>query len=48
MMFMWQLLQRPVVPFITNGLADVNFTWKLACAHSLPWTPATVEMPACV
>ena len=32
--FMWQLLQRPVVPFTTSGFAEVNFRWKLACAHS--------------
>ena len=48
LMFMWQLLQRPVVPFITSGFADVKFAWNEACAHSLPCTPATVETPFCV
>jgi len=45
---MWQLLHRPVVPFITSGFVDVKLAWKLAFAHSLPWTPATVETPCCV
>jgi len=47
-MFMWQLLQRPVVPFITSGLAGPKFTWKPACAHSAPCTPTAVETPACL
>jgi hypothetical protein len=47
-MFMWQLLQRPVVPFITSGFAGTKFRWKLACANSAPCTPTTVETPACV
>jgi hypothetical protein len=46
--FMWQSLQRPVVPFITSGFADVKLAWNEACAHSLPCTPATVETPFCV
>ena len=45
---MWQLLQRPVVPFITSGFAGPKFAWKLACAHSAPCTPDAVETPACV
>src|SRR5512140_196922 len=46
--FMWQLLQRPVVEFITSGAPVEKLTWSLACAHSLPCTPATVEGPTCV
>ena len=45
---MWQLLQRAVLPFITSGFVEVKLVWKLACAHSLPCTPATVEVPFCV
>jgi hypothetical protein len=48
LMFMWQLLHRAVVPFITNGFVDVKLAWNLACAHSFPCTPATVETPFCV
>ena len=45
--FIWQLLQRPVVPFSTRGLAEeTKFAWKLACAHSFPWTPEVVETPS--
>ncbi len=46
--FMWQSLQRPVLPFITSGFAVVKFAWNAACAHSLPCTPETVETPFCV
>jgi len=45
--FIWQLLHRPVLPFITSGFVEVKLMWKLACAHSLPCTPATVETPCC-
>jgi hypothetical protein len=45
---MWQLLQRAVLPFISSGFVEVKLVWKLACAHSLPCTAATVEAPCCV
>jgi hypothetical protein len=46
--FMWQSLQRPVFPSITSGFADVKLAWNVACVHSLPCTPETVEPPFCV
>src|SRR5437899_1034783 len=46
--FMWQLLQRPMVPSIVNGLPGLKLAWKDACAHSRPCTPGSVEAPACV
>jgi hypothetical protein len=46
--FMWQLLHRPVVPFIRSGFVEVKLAWKVACAHSLPCTPVTLEVPCCV
>ena len=44
----WQLLQRPVVPFITSGVPPEKLAWNEPCAHSLPATPVAVETPAWV
>ena len=44
---MWQLLQRPVVPFIMSGPTEVKLAWKLACAHSAPWTRGALDGPTC-
>jgi hypothetical protein len=46
--FMWQLLHRPVVPFITSAVVEVNLAWNRACAHSLPRTLGSIETPCCV
>ena len=32
----WQLLQRPVEPFITNTAPPVKRAWKLACSQVVP------------
>src|SRR5215475_8362095 len=45
---MWQLLQRPVIPSMISGIASPKFAWKLACAHSAPWTPGAWDGPTCV
>ena len=44
----WQWLHRAVVPFITSGLAALKLVWKLACAHSFPWSAEAVEIPTWV
>src|SRR5712691_2324247 len=45
---MWQLLQRPVVPFMISGLVPMKLAWKLACAHSAPSIPGVLDGPTCV
>src|SRR6266700_495535 len=42
----WQLLQRPVVRFMTSDAAAGKLAWNRAWAHSFPATPDAVETPA--
>ena len=42
------MAHRPVVLFITSGLAALNLLWNFACAHSLPAMPGAVEVPTWV